>query len=188
MKVGVIHGRFQLLHNDHLKYLLTGMNRCDHLVVGITNPDPSLTRDDSADPLRSSMAENPFTYYERYLMVREALAEQGLREEVSIVPFPINCSDLYRYYVPLDAVFFLTIYDSWGEKKLRMFEELGLTVEVLWRRPVSEKGLSAGVIRRKIVRDEEWRQLVPPAVALLVDRMNLRQRLIDLAASAGGLR
>ena len=41
-KIGVIHGRFQLLHNDHLKYLLAGKKRCEHLVVGITNPDPAL--------------------------------------------------------------------------------------------------------------------------------------------------
>lgn len=39
---GVIHGRFHILHNDHLKYLLAGkLARC-HLIVGITNPDPTL--------------------------------------------------------------------------------------------------------------------------------------------------
>jgi len=42
-ETGVIHGRFQVLHNDHLKYLMEGMALCDHLVVGITNPDPILT-------------------------------------------------------------------------------------------------------------------------------------------------
>jgi len=26
--VGVIHGRFQVLHNDHLKYLLAGKEKC----------------------------------------------------------------------------------------------------------------------------------------------------------------
>ena len=45
-KTGVINGRLQVLHNDHLKYLLAGKKRCDHLVVGITNPDPTLTRKD----------------------------------------------------------------------------------------------------------------------------------------------
>lgn len=47
IRTGVIHGRFQLLHNDHLKYLLAGKARCEHLVVGITNPDPCLTKADA---------------------------------------------------------------------------------------------------------------------------------------------
>ncbi|MFH1217297.1 MAG: nicotinate-nucleotide adenylyltransferase [Pseudomonadota bacterium] len=183
MKVGVIHGRFQLLHNDHLKYLLAGKERCDHLVIGITNPDPTLTHDDTADPGRSSRTSNPFTYYERYCMVRAAMAEQGALEEISIVPFPINFPDLYRYYVPLDAVFFLTIYDDWGEKKLRMFQQLGLFTEILWRRPSSEKGLSASAVRRKIVCKEEWHHLVPLSVARLVETMHLRQRLLENVAS-----
>ncbi|MHA2009472.1 MAG: nicotinate-nucleotide adenylyltransferase, partial [Promethearchaeota archaeon] len=41
--LGVIHGRFQVLHNDHIKYLMAGKKLCKYLVVGITNPDPSLT-------------------------------------------------------------------------------------------------------------------------------------------------
>lgn len=37
--VGVVHGRFQLLHNDHVKYIMAGMERCERLVIGICNPD-----------------------------------------------------------------------------------------------------------------------------------------------------
>ena len=75
--VGVIHGRFQVLHNDHLRYLLAGKDLCRHLVVGITNPDPSLTREESADPHRSRPEANPLTYYERQALVRAALGEAG---------------------------------------------------------------------------------------------------------------
>lgn len=179
-KVGVIHGRFQLLHNDHMKYLLAGKERCDHLVVGITNPDPSHTRSDPADMSRSSMASNPLTYYERYCMVREALAEQGLRDSISIVPFPINLPDLYQYYVPLDALFFLTIYDKWGEKKLTLFQELGLNTKILWRKKQTEKGLSATDIREKITKNEEWEQFVPPAVVLFIKKHHLNERFSAL--------
>ena len=59
--VGVIHGRFQVLHNDHFEYLMAAKSRCRHMVVGITNPDPSLTRSDPADPQRSSPGANPLT-------------------------------------------------------------------------------------------------------------------------------
>ena len=76
--LGVIHGRFQVLHNDHMTYLLAGKSLCRHLVVGVTNPDPRLTGDDPSDPQRSSPEANPLTYYERQLMLREALQESGV--------------------------------------------------------------------------------------------------------------
>ncbi|MFW9785970.1 MAG: adenylyltransferase/cytidyltransferase family protein, partial [Candidatus Heimdallarchaeota archaeon] len=94
-EIGVIHGRFQVLHNDHIKYLMAGKNMCNYLVVGITNPDPSLTRDSEANPHRSKPFANPLTYYERFLMIQAALLEQGLSyTEFSIVPFPINVPEL----------------------------------------------------------------------------------------------
>lgn len=176
--IGVIHGRFQVLHNDHLQYLLAGKARCEHLVVGITNPDPSLTREDGADKARSMEGANPLTYFERYCMVRVALEESGVApKEYSIVPLPINIPELYRYYVPLEAVFFLTIYDDWGEKKLQMFQALGLKTEVLWRRPLAQKGLSSSEIRLCIARGEPWEHLVPPGVARLVKSFDLAARL-----------
>lgn len=177
-KTGVIHGRFHVLHNDHLKYLLAGKAKCEHLVVGITNPDPTLTRHDEADQSRGSLAANPLTYYERYHMVRAALTGEGLAEmDFSVVPFPINFPELYKYYVPMDAVFFLTIYDAWGEKKLKMFKSLGLQTEILWRRSKKTKGLSATEVRRQIAAGEPWEWLVPPAVARLVKEYNLVDRL-----------
>ena len=149
---GVIHGRFQVLHNDHLKYLIAGKARCRHLVVGITNPDPILTREDSADPRRGLPEANPLSYFERYTLIKFALLEVGLDTlEFSIVPFPINLPELYRYYVPLDATLFLTIYDQWGRKKQALFASLGLNVEVLWEKPSHEKGITSTEIRQKIV-------------------------------------
>jgi nicotinamide mononucleotide adenylyltransferase len=175
---GVVHGRFQLFHLDHLKYLLAAKARCRHLVVGITNPDPTLTKFDPADPHRSAAQDNPLTFYERYLMLRETLLDAGLSsQEFSLVPLPINFPELYRYYVPLDATFFLTIYDEWGERKLQLFQSLGLKVEILWRKPASEKGLTATAIRRLIGLGQPWEHLVPAAVARLVKEMGLLERL-----------
>lgn len=177
-QVGVIHGRFQVLHNDHLKYLLAGKSRCAHLVVGITNPDPTLTREDPTNPERSDPLANPLTYFERYTMVRGVLVEAGLRyEEFSVVPFPVNCPELYRFYVPLDAVFYLTIYDSWGRRKLQQFQSLNLQTEILWERPPEEKGLRGQEIRRLIATGGAWQHLVPAATVSLARQWNLAERL-----------
>jgi len=177
-KTGVIHGRFQVLHKDHLKYLMAGMSRCDHLVVGITNPDPVLTREDPADPGRSSTAENPLTYFERYTMVRAVLTEAGLESfDFSVVPFPVNLPELYRHYVPLGSTFFLTIYDSWGRRKLELFEAQCLKTEVLWEKPPAEKGISGGHVRRRMAEGKDWKHLVPAATGRLMEAWGIPERL-----------
>jgi nicotinamide-nucleotide adenylyltransferase len=147
-------------------------------VIGITNPDPTLTKIDAADPNRSSSEANPLTYFERYGIIREVMFETGMDPSgFSIVPFPINFPELYRFYLPLDAVFYLTIYDDWGKKKLDMFQSLGLNVEVLWIKSTEQKGISAGEVRRRMAEDEAWEHLVPPAAAFVIKRMGIPERL-----------
>ena len=176
--VGVIHGRFQVLHNDHLRYLLAGRDRCRHLVVGITNPDPTHTRAESADAKRSDPAANPLTYFERQAMVRAALTAAGTDPaDFTVTPFPVSFPELYRFYVPLDAVFFLTIYDEWGRRKRAYFEELGLAIEVLWEVAAKDKGLSGTDVRRLMAAGGDWESLVPPAVAALAKAWGLPARL-----------
>ena len=189
VKTGVIHGRFQILHNDHLKYLMAGKARCGHLVVGITNPDPVHTGQDSADTARSQPEANPLTYFERFRMVNTLLLGEGLdSKEFSIVPFPINFPELYQFYVPLDAVFFLTIYDQWGENKLKMFQSLGLKTEVLWRRDISDKGLSSTAIRALITEGKDWEKYIPPKIVPLVKEFDLKHRINDKTIINEGLR
>lgn len=179
--LGVIHGRFQVLHNDHIKYLMAGKELCKHLVVGITNPDPSLTRDSDANPHRSTSLANPLTYFERYLMIQVAMLEQGLSlPEFSIVPLPINVPELIKYYVPLDAIFFLTIYDEWGQQKKKYFQDLGLKIHVLWEVPLDKKGLSSSDIRETMIKNGKWEHLLPSSVVNLMNEWNIAQRLKEI--------
>lgn len=175
---GVIHGRFQVLHNDHVRYLLAGKALCRHLVVGITNPDPSRTKDEAADPHRSHPAANPLTYFERYRLVRAALTESGCDlSEFSVVPFPINTPAYYRYYLPMDAVFFVSIYDDWGRRKMQYFQSLNLSVHVLREVTDEEKGISGSEVRRRMAAGRPWQHLVPGSVAQLLQKWHIPQRL-----------
>lgn len=184
--VGVIHGRFQVLHNDHLRYLLAGKESCVHLVVGITNPDPLLTRADPADPARSAPQANPLTYYERYRLVRAAFEEAGVDQNAfSVVPFPVNLPELYRYYVPLDAVFYLTIYDDWGRRKLERFGALGLRTRVLWERGEEEKGLCGTGVRGLMAVGLPWEHLVPASGVVLLKQWKVPERLRPQTGSGG---
>ncbi len=182
--IGVIHGRFQILHNDHMKYLIAGKSLCRHLVVGITNPEPLLSLREDEDPERCDPQANPLTYYERYSLVNAALEEAAVdRRELSVVPFPISFPDRYHYYVPIDAVFFLTIYDEWGRKKLRYFQQQGLRTHVLWEVPLEKKGISAGDVRRRMIGDLPWTQLVPQSVGDLLIGWKIPERLKDIIRS-----
>jgi nicotinamide-nucleotide adenylyltransferase len=185
--VGVVHGRFQVLHHDHLAYIRAGRARCRHLVIGITNPDPTLTRAERADPARGAPLANPLTYFERQMLLRAALDAAGIPPvELSVVPLPISCPDLYRYYVPPDAVHFLTIYDDWGREKLARFERLGLRTELLWQRPAAEKGQTASEIRARMLRGEPWGEFVAPGTRALLEAWRIPQRLQALRSAAEG--
>ncbi len=187
VELGVIHGRFQVLHNDHLKYLLAGKARCRHLVVAITNPDPFLTRHDPAAPHRSDPLQNPLSYFERYTMVRAVMGEAGIaHEDFSVVPFPVNLPELYAHYVPLDAAFYLTIYDSWGKRKLDHFRNLGLKTDILWEKTPDTKGLSGTDIRLTMARNDPWEHLLPKAVTVLMRLWGIPERLRRLASSGSG--
>jgi hypothetical protein len=151
------------------------------MVVGITNPDPILSREDEADPMRSTLLANPLTYFERYTMVIAALIEEGVvGHAFSVVPFPINLPELYRYYVPMEAVFFITIYDKWGDRKYELLTEQGINVEVMWRRTPDTKGLTGADVRNRMVRAEPWEHLVPRSTARLLAKWNIVDRLREL--------
>lgn len=183
--IGVIHGRFQVLHNDHIKYILAGKAHCRNLIIGITNPDPMYMKKEDSDPTRTDPLANPLTYYERMVMVKEALAEQDVSSnEFLVAPFPINFPDMYRYYVPMEALFFLTIYDTWGKKKLDYFQSLGLHTHILWEVPPEDKGISASDIRFRMMNDRPWEHLVPKSTASLLKEWEITKRLKDMNQTA----
>jgi cytidyltransferase-like protein len=174
--VGVIHGRFQPLHLGHLEYLLAGKERCDTLIVGITNPDPWQAGFEASDPARGGTKANPFTFYERYLMVEGAMDDAGVgRTEFRIVPFPHNHPERLWHYAPVDALYLLSIYDDWGETKLRRFRDLGLRTHVLWRR--DRKVTDGSEVRARIAKGEPWERLVPESTRRVIRDLRLDVRI-----------
>ncbi|MDC0335690.1 nicotinate-nucleotide adenylyltransferase [Pseudodesulfovibrio sp.] len=185
--VGFIHGRFQVVHNDHLKYLLAGKALCEHLIVGVTNPTPTMTAEEVTDPHRSCHEHNPLTFDERRLLIRFALLEAGIESETfSIVPFPISRPDVLENFAPRDATYYLTIYDDWGREKKQRLESFGLKTHVMWEKPVEEKGITGTDVRHAIKEDDNWRSLVPPAVAEKIVEWKLQERFIESSESTSG--
>src|SRR5262245_52735656 len=124
---GVICGRFQPFHAGHLAYAIEATRRCQFLWIGITNPDPSTFALHTANPMRSLQSSNPFTFFERLLMVRQALSDAAVDiKRFAIVPFPIHSPGVIRSYVPISSVFFHAVYDEWGIAKQQLIEQSGL--------------------------------------------------------------
>lgn len=164
IELGFIHGRFQLFHNDHLTYALEAKKQCKKLIVGVTSPENSHLIREEIDPHRSNPSDNPFTFYERFSMIKAALLEAGVkREDFEIIPYPIENPDILYNYIPLNATSFFTIYDKWGYEKLHRLGELGYNTVVLF--DDHEKKMCSTDIRNAIVNGtEEWKKLVPNAV------------------------
>jgi nicotinamide mononucleotide adenylyltransferase len=180
---GVVHGRFQPIHLDHIRYILEAARRCEFLYIGITNPDPSKTKVHESDIKRSQDSANPLSYWERCLLVRASMQDFGLDPTAySTVPFPINLPHLLQYYVPTDARFFMTVYDAWGRAKREILQSLGFDVETLWERDIAEKGITGTSIRDRIAIGAPWEHDVPQSVARLIEELSLDVRIRSLCA------
>jgi nicotinamide-nucleotide adenylyltransferase len=175
-RYGMVHGRFQPFHTGHLQYVLSALQRCSHLIIGVTNSDPSTIVQEPTDPNRHRPEANLFTFFERQLMIRAALAEAGIEwTRISIVPFPIHHPDRWAYYCPREATQFMRLFSAWGEEKRRRFQELGWTVEVLDSGSV--KDVSGSEVRRRLREEQGWRECVSPAVAVILDEIKAVERL-----------
>ncbi len=177
--VGVVHGRFQPFHLGHLAYVLEAKEKCDFLYIGIANPDPSLTKPHKTNKKRAELSANPFTYYERLTIIKKTILEYGIKaDEFEIVPFPINFPEYISYYVPDDALFFITIYDKWGYSKKDILEKQHYTVIVLEEGSTNLKLAEGTKIRSLMKNNKNWQQCVPPQVAEYIQRNNLIEKRI----------
>ena len=164
---GMIHGRFQPFHLGHLEYLRGAAARSDDVFVGITNPDPSRSRPELADPLRHLPESNPYSYSERLLMVKAAAADLGLEPgRVHVIPFPVNEPELWPAYVPEGVTQYLRLFSAWGGTKLDRLREAGYEVVILDEG--AEKEISGADVREAMRSGGAWEALVSPGVARVI--------------------
>ena len=179
---GVVFGRFQVLHNKHMEYLLAAKMRCKKLYIGITHQDIMMFAATShLDVNGGTKRDNPMTYLERLEMIQKAVENFGIKkEDYEIVPFPITHPELILQYAPEDATYFMSIKDEWDEQKKQFLEQLGLKVEVLMNKKPEEAGISAAEIRKLMTEEKEWRQHVPIPVYEYIQNHEIDKRIRNL--------
>ncbi len=170
LRYGMVHGRFQPFHNDHLDYVRKGLNRCCHLIIGITNPDPWEVQEELSSSHRHLKESNPFTFFQRMSMIRAALSEEGVcLEKFSFVPFPIHNPNKWPFYLPEpeSVTLFLRVFSDWEQSKADRLRDHGWTVEIL--DAGAPKGIEATEVRQRITDGGDWRALVPKSVASIIE-------------------
>ena len=162
-------GRFQPFHLGHRGVVERIAAEVDEVVVGVGSAQASHT------------GRNPFTAGERLTMIGRALDDLGT--PVSAVPF----ADTGRYAVwparlsarmpPFEAVY------SNNPLVARVCAEAGLEVRGI--EPIERDRLRGTEVRRRMVEGGPWRDLVPDAVAAVVDEIDGVGRLRALVGDGG---
>ncbi|MDC3728145.1 MULTISPECIES: adenylyltransferase/cytidyltransferase family protein [unclassified Rhodococcus (in: high G+C Gram-positive bacteria)] len=167
---GCVTGRFQPVHNQHMELFEIALNECDHLVVAITNPDPSAHHEEASSAHRHTRAANPFTYFERARLLDAALTDHVRAGRVTIVPFDLTQPQLWPQYVPHSARHFVRVFSDWEHDKARWLAQAGYAVTVVDGDPVTK--LNATDIRQAMLAgDDSWRHHVPTATVALLSEL-----------------
>ncbi|WP_094226684.1 nicotinamide-nucleotide adenylyltransferase [Methanolobus psychrotolerans] len=160
-------GRFQPFHLGHYSIINDIARDVDEVVIGIGSAQKS------HEPM------NPFTAGERVMMIKHAL------ETADVKHYAIPIEDLQRNAVWVSHIISMTppfdvVYSN-NPLVVRLFKEAGITV----RQPPMYKreGYSGSETRRRMLNDEDWRSLVPQAVADVLDEIDGVNRLKSVSKS-----
>lgn len=168
--LAAVTGRFQPFHVEHLELVQLALAECDHVVVGITNPDQSSRQAHPESTHRHLDEANPFTFWQRLNMIAGVFAAENISERTTIVPFPLHQPQLWAEYIPLSAVQYVRVLSPWEQSKVTELEAGGYRVRVIAGHRASP--VRASDIRRALrgSSDIEWRNMVPHTVAGVLDR------------------
>lgn len=184
VKLGLVYGRFQVLHYGHMDYILETLKKTEHLIIGICNPESELTKFTEICPHRSRPSANPLTYFERMECIKGALLEANVPlYKFDIVPFSINYPEKIFNYVPKNVKCFIPIFEPWGAENVRVFkEELGLDVEVIIDGTLDDKRDNASNVRNLIYTEKDWSKNVPNFVYKYIKEHEIDKRIKKLIA------
>lgn len=180
---GSAHGRFQIFHLGHLKYLLTAKQHCDFLWIGITQYNIHSLLPSPEDPHRQESIHNPLTFFERVELITNVLLDNGIKiNEFNIIPFPIEHPQSLPGFLPTSIPIFTTINDSWNEYKIYILKEIGYKVISLWED--RNKVINGINIRNLILRgNDKWKTQVPEATIKIIEKYNIQDRIKSLPIS-----
>ncbi|WP_409199433.1 nicotinamide-nucleotide adenylyltransferase [Methanobrevibacter sp. DSM 116169] len=165
---GFVIGRMQPVHNGHIEVIKKTLEEVDEIVIGIGSAQLSHTLKD------------PFTAGERVMMLTKALADNDINSErYYIIPMEdIQMNAVWVAHVRMMTPPFLKVFS--GNSLVRqLFEEENFKTSTppLFNR----EELSGTEVRRRMLTDENWQDLVPEATADIICEVDGLKRLKNLS-------
>jgi len=159
-------GRFQPFHKGHLQILKNASKEYDEIIIGVGSSQYGHTLKD------------PFTSEERKLMIEKTLEKSGIKNyRIELIPDIHNYPKWVPYLVSIIPDFDVVLSNSPLTK--RLFSENGYRVN---ETPLYDRNKYSGKeIRRRILNDEQWEDLVPDTVSKIIKEINGVKKLKKLA-------
>lgn len=166
-----IHGRFQPFHNGHLQYFRWAKARADCVYVGITQIHNQHVGEFPGAEHRGLLDNNPLTFFERFLVIEEALISDGFSlSDFRIIPFPIEDPFRLSVFLPTNITCFTTRHSEWNDHKIKLLADQGYSIEVL---SDNEKHVlrASGTKIRSLIKsgDKDWKNFIPKGTHELLE-------------------
>ena len=167
-------GRFQPFHKGHLEVIKKAVKENDRLFIGIGSSEANFR------------PANPFTCSERFQMIEAALTEAKIpREKYEIVTvrnidnFALWVQHLALYIPPFEKVY------TGSDTVKHLFKEHNLISKKPYviidvnsiKKAVKISGTQ---IRRLMLKNGKWEELVPPGVSKLIKKWRGLERLKNI--------
>ena len=165
---GILIGRMQPVHNGHMQVIKKILEEVDEIIIGIGSAQ------------LSHEAKDPFTAGERVVMISQALAEENIDpSKYYIIPMQdINFNAVWVSHVKMLTPPFSIVYSGNSLVK-QLFTEEGFEVK---QPPLYDRlHLSGTEVRRRILEDDDWQELVPKATADVIIEINGVERVKNLS-------
>ena len=169
MTNGLFIGRFQPFHKGHLATVKFALERVEQLVIVVGSAQ------------KSHEPRNPFTAGERVRMIKQSLDSDGETDVRRILIIPVPDTDVHALWthqvdmlVPkYDVVFANDLFT------LMLFQEKGIKAleAPLYRRDE----MKATEIRKRMIAEEIWEDLVPIPVSKVIKEINGVERVKALS-------
>lgn len=165
---GILIGRMQPVHNGHMQIIDKILEEVDEIIIGIGSAQ------------LSHELKDPFTAGERIVMMNQALADRDIDpSRFYIIPMQdINFNAIWVAHVKMLTPPFSVVY-SGNPLVKQLFAEEGYEVR---QPPLYDRlHLSGSEVRRRILENENWKELVPKATVNLINEINGEERLKNLS-------
>ena len=166
---GLFIGRFQPFHKGHLAAIKFALDKVDQIVIVVGSAQ------------KSHESRNPFTAGERVRMIKDTLDSDGEIDvkRILIIPVPdVNVHMMWTRQIDMLVPKYDMVFAN-DPFTLLLFRERGIkAIEVPF---VKRDEMAATEVRKRIVSDEKWQDLVPSPVARVIQEIDGVKRVKTIA-------